>query len=28
MLIIGFHLPKGGIGRVAQSGTEYSFLNI
>ena len=28
ILIIGFHLPKGGIGRVAQSGTEYSFLNI
>ena len=28
MLIIGFHLPKGGIGRVAQSGTEYSFVNI
>ena len=28
MLIIGFHLPKGGIGRVAQSGTEYSFVSI
>ena len=28
MFIIGFHLPKGGIGRVVQSGTEYSFVNI
>ena len=28
MLLIGFHLPKGGIGRVVQSGKEYSFVNI
>ena len=28
MLLIGFHLPEGGIGRVVQSGKEYSFVNI
>ena len=28
MLLIGFHLPGGGIGRVVQSGKEYSFVNI
>ena len=28
MLLIGFHLPQGGIGRVVQSGNEYSFVNI
>ena len=28
MLLIGFHLPKSGIGRVVQSGKEYSFVNI
>ena len=28
MLLIGFHLPKGGIGRVVQSGKESSFVNI
>ena len=28
MLLIGFHLPNGGIGRVVQSGKEYSFVNI
>ena len=28
ILLIGFHLPEGGIGRVVQSGKEYSFANI
>ena len=28
MVIIGFHFPEGGIGRVVQSGKEYSFVNI
>ena len=28
ILLIGFHLPEGGIGRVVQSGKEYSFVNI
>ena len=28
ILLIGFHLPEGGIGRVFQSGKEYSFANI
>ena len=28
MVIIGFHFPEGGIGRVFQSGKEYSFANI
>ena len=28
MVIIGFHFPEGGIGRVVQSGKEYSLVNI
>jgi hypothetical protein len=28
IIVVGFHLPNGGIGRVVQTDDHYSFVNI